>query len=53
MMKNYMTMGAFAKGKKPEGDSAGKAATPFAEEKSVMSIYGGPPSTSPSVSSNL
>jgi hypothetical protein len=28
--------------KKPESDSVGKAATPFPEEKVVMSIYGGP-----------
>jgi hypothetical protein len=42
MMKNYMTMGAFAKGKKPKGDSAGNATLPFPEEKAVMSIYGGP-----------
>jgi hypothetical protein len=33
MMKNYMTMGIFAKGKKPEGDSVGKAIAPFPEEK--------------------
>jgi hypothetical protein len=42
MMKNYMTMGAFPKGKKPEGDSAKKSAAPFPEEKVVMPIYGGP-----------
>jgi hypothetical protein len=42
MMKNYMTTGASANGKKPEGDSVGKAAAPFLEEKVVMSIYGGP-----------
>jgi hypothetical protein len=42
MMKNYMTTGAFAKGKKPEDDSTGKAAAPFPEEKAVRSIYGGP-----------
>jgi hypothetical protein len=42
MMKNYMTMGTFAKGKKLEGTSAGKATTPFPEEKAVMSIYGVP-----------
>jgi hypothetical protein len=41
MMKNYMTMRNLARKKKPEGDSAGKAATPFPEEKAVMSIYGG------------
>jgi hypothetical protein len=42
MMKNYVTMGAFAKGKKPKGDSMGKATAPFPKEKAVMSIYGGP-----------
>jgi hypothetical protein len=42
MMKNYMTMGDFAKGKKPEGDSVGKATAPFPEGKVVMLIYGGP-----------
>jgi hypothetical protein len=41
-MKTYMTMGGFTKGKKPEGDIAGKAATPFPEEKAVMLIYSGP-----------
>jgi hypothetical protein len=30
-----------ARAKKLEGDLAGKAATPFLEEKAVMSIYGG------------
>jgi hypothetical protein len=43
MMKNYMTMKTFARGKNPKGDSTGKAATPFPKEKAVMSIYGGPP----------
>jgi hypothetical protein len=43
MMKNYMTTKTFARGKKPEGDSAGKAAAPFPIKKAVMSIYGGPP----------
>jgi hypothetical protein len=42
MMKNYMTMGAFTKGKKIEGDRAGKATAPFPREKAVMSIYSGP-----------
>jgi hypothetical protein len=42
MMKNYMTTGIFAKGKSPDGDSAGKVATPFPEKKAVMSIYRGP-----------
>jgi hypothetical protein len=41
MMKNYMTTGTFARGKKLKGDSVGKAATPFPEEKVGMSIYGG------------
>jgi hypothetical protein len=41
MMKNYMTMGNLSRSKKPEGDSAGKAATPFPGEKAVMSIYDG------------
>jgi hypothetical protein len=53
MMKNYMTTETFARGKKPESDSTGKVATPFPEEKVVMSIYGGSTPTSPSVSSNL
>jgi hypothetical protein len=42
MMKNYMTTGTFAKGKRPEGDMVWKAAAPFPEEKAVMSIYDGP-----------
>jgi hypothetical protein len=41
-MKNYMTMRNLARNMKPEGDSAGKVATPFPEEKAVMSIYGRP-----------
>jgi hypothetical protein len=42
MMKNYLTMRTFAKGKRPEGDSMGKAVAPLSEEKAVMSIYGKP-----------
>jgi hypothetical protein len=42
MMKNYITTWIFAKGKRPEGDSMGKVATPFLEEKAIMSIYGMP-----------
>jgi hypothetical protein len=42
MIENYMTMGALAKGKKPEGGPRGKAAVPFLEEEAVMSIYDGP-----------
>jgi hypothetical protein len=41
MEQNYMTMGSFAMGKKPEGDSAGKVAALSPKEKVVMSIYGG------------
>jgi hypothetical protein len=42
MMKNYMTTGALAKGKKPEDDPRGKAATPFPWEEAVMAIYDEP-----------
>jgi hypothetical protein len=42
MMENYMTKGNLAKSKKHEGNSAGKAVAPFPEEKTIMSIYGGP-----------
>jgi hypothetical protein len=38
MMMNYMTIGKMARSKKLEGNSTGKAATPFPEEKAVMSI---------------
>jgi hypothetical protein len=41
MVNNYMTTGTFAKGKKPDGDSSGKAVAPFPNEKVVMLIYGG------------
>jgi hypothetical protein len=40
MMKNFMTSGALAKGKKPEGDPGEKGATPFPGEEAVMTIYG-------------
>jgi hypothetical protein len=53
MMKNYMTMGTFARGKKPEGDSTGKVAAPFPEDKVVMLIYGGSAPMNHGVSSNL
>jgi hypothetical protein len=36
MMKDYMTTRTFSRGKKHEGDSAGKAVTPFPEEKVTM-----------------
>jgi hypothetical protein len=39
MMKNYMNLGALAKGKKHEGDLGGKATAPFPREEAVMSIY--------------
>jgi hypothetical protein len=38
LMKNYMTMQAFTKGKKAEGESLGKDVTPFLKEKVVTSI---------------
>jgi hypothetical protein len=41
MMKNYMAMGCLARARTPEGNLARMAATPFLEEKAVMSIYGG------------
>jgi hypothetical protein len=41
MMKNYMTTRALVKGKKPKGDTPGKATVPFPGEKAVMSIYDG------------
>jgi hypothetical protein len=40
MMKSYMTSETLTKGKKPEGDPGGKAATSFPREESVISIYG-------------
>jgi hypothetical protein len=42
LVKNYMRTRTFARSKKPKGDSAGKAAAPFLEEKVIMYIYGGP-----------
>jgi hypothetical protein len=36
MMKNYMTIGTFARSKKPNSDSSGKAAAPFLKEEVVM-----------------
>jgi hypothetical protein len=50
MMKNYMTTGTFARSKKPEGDSTGKATAPFPKKKVVMSIYGGSAPTNHNVS---
>jgi hypothetical protein len=42
MMKNYMTTMTFARGKKSEGDTMGKAATPLPKEKPGMWIYSWP-----------
>jgi hypothetical protein len=55
MMKNYMTMRTFVRGKKHESDSTGRAAAPFHEERADMLIYGGSPSPTSNhgVSSNL
>jgi hypothetical protein len=52
MMKNYMTMGTFARGKKPDGNSVGKVVAPFPKENAVMSIYSRLAPTSPGASSN-
>jgi hypothetical protein len=52
MMKNYMTTGAFTKGKKTEGDTVGKATARFPKEKVVMSIYSGPAAPMSLVSSS-
>jgi hypothetical protein len=41
MIKNYMTMQTFTKGKKPEGESLRKDVTPFLKEKVVMSFSSG------------
>jgi hypothetical protein len=53
MMKNYMTIGSFARSKKPDGDSPGKVAAPFPEKTAVMSVYGGSVPTSRAASSNI
>jgi hypothetical protein len=41
MLRNFMTLGALSKGKKPEGGPGGKAVTPFLGEEVIMSINGG------------
>jgi hypothetical protein len=53
MMKNYMTTGALAKGKKPVGDPGGMAAAPIPREEAIMPIYDGPIPMSPGVGSSL
>jgi hypothetical protein len=40
MMKNFMTSGGLAKGKKPEGDPSGTGAAFFPREAAIMMIYG-------------
>jgi hypothetical protein len=42
MMKNFLTLGALSKGKKPRGDQGRRGMTPFPREEVVMSIYSGP-----------
>jgi hypothetical protein len=42
MIKKYMATRNLARVKKPKGDSVGKVAAPFPEEKAAMSIYIGP-----------
>jgi hypothetical protein len=39
MMKNFMTSGAFSKGRKPGGDLGGKSVTPILGETEVMTIF--------------
>jgi hypothetical protein len=51
-MKNYMTTGTITKGNRLR-QLAGKATTPFPEERAVMSIYGGPAPMSQRASSSL
>jgi hypothetical protein len=41
MLRNFMTLGALSKGKKPEGGPGGKAVIPFLREEVIMSINGG------------
>jgi hypothetical protein len=55
-MKNYMTTGTFARGKKPERDSMGKVATPFSKTRQscrFMAAYPPPLPTSHGASSSL
>jgi hypothetical protein len=42
MIKNFKTLGAFSKGRKPEGGLRGKGATPIPEEVEVMPIFNWP-----------
>jgi hypothetical protein len=42
MMKNFMTSGAFSKGKKPGGDSGGKGVAPILGEVEVTAIFDSP-----------
>jgi hypothetical protein len=53
MMKNFMTMGALSKVKKPKGDWGRKGPPPFPEEEVLMSIYGRPAPMSLGISSSL
>jgi hypothetical protein len=39
MMKNFMTSGAFSKGRKLEGDLGRKGAAPIPREVEVMTIF--------------
>jgi hypothetical protein len=39
MMKNFMTLGAFSKSRKPGGDPGGKSAAPIPGEAGVMTIF--------------
>jgi hypothetical protein len=53
MMKNYMTSGALAKGKKPEGDMGERPPHPSLGKRQSCQSTVGPSTTSPSLSSSL
>jgi hypothetical protein len=53
MMKNYMTTGIFAKGKSPDGDSAGKVAALSPRRKWSCRFTEGQPTMSHGANSSL
>jgi hypothetical protein len=53
MMKNYMTSGTFARGKKPKDDSTGKVVAPSLKRRWSCPFMVGRPPTSLDASSNL
>jgi hypothetical protein len=42
MMKNFMTSGAFSKGRKPRVDPSGKATVPIPGQAEVLTIFDSP-----------